>query len=346
MTTKHILPTLLTIAIPALLGSCSTEEDNPTRTTHSAAIIPTATINMAQTSSRANELSGPISGETFPINTNNVFAVTAYKSEVDVTDDYSNAYFHNQSVNSSKSTKGEMTFNKPQYYPNEGELYFYAYSPVMEESPIKKGIGYNKNKRNAAPTVTFDISDGQTDILWAQNTVGIANAKAGANQEHPNLQFEHKLQKLQFKFVKDKNFKANCEVTQIRVTGVSASEKNDLCGTATLNLINGKMKYKGKNKMFKLKKRYNIEDNEGTEIKECLLIRPTKKIKLTITYKTNSEKKEINKNVTLDGAQTDEGGKSYLLTIKFLPSGLDVIITIEKDDDWIKLKEDLTQIID
>ena len=339
MAMKHILPTLLTIAIPALLGSCSTEEDDPTRTTHSATIMPTATINMDQASSRANGLRGPVPGNKFPVNTNNVFAVTAYKSKVDETNDYGDFHFYNQPVNST-AISGEMTFQTSQYYPTKGELYFYAYSPVMKEASGGKGYMHSIS---TAPTVTFDISRGQTDILWARTGDGIAKATAGASQRHPNFLFEHKLQKLQFKFVKDKNFKANCKVTRICVSGAPTSksdENNRLYRTATLNLITGDVTYKGDNAEHKLENlSYDIKDAEDAEeTDKCILTRPIKSIKLTIVYKTGSEGtkniKTFTSNVTLNRVQTDEGGKNYLLTVKFSPKSEPGVTVTEKNDGW------------
>ena len=330
MTTKYILPTLISIVLPVLMASCSAEEDSTVRTEHSAVIIPTATLNMAQTSSKAGELSGPVSGTTFPKDTKNVFAVTDYLGNAVPTKDYNIAYFHNQSVSS--DNKGEMTFNTPQYYHNTGKLYFYAYSPVTES-------GYNKGNATVQPNVTFDIADKVTDILWAKQEKGIAKADAGKTQEHPSFAFEHKLQQLRFKFVKGGGLETGCKVTEISVTGnpTSTSDNdNKLKGKAILNLITGNVAYEGDNVEHKLEKlSCDIQAAaDAKEINECFLTRPVQKIKLTIKYTTpTGDNKTVIANVDLNGAQTDKGGKSYLLTINFT-SGLDVIITVEENNDW------------
>ncbi len=332
MTTKYILPTLLSIALPVLMASCSAEEDSTVRTEHSAVIIPTATLNMAQTSSKAGELSGPVSGTTFPKDTKNVFAVTDYLGDAVPTKYYNIAYFHNEPVSS--DTNGDMTFNTPQYYPSTGKLYFYAYSPVTEN-------GYNKGDATKQPTVTFDIADKVTDILWAKQEKGIAGADAGKTQEHPSFAFEHKLQQLRFKFVKGSGFKDGCKVTEISVTGnpTSTSDNaNKLKGKAILNLITGNVAYEGDNVEHKLEKlSCDIKAAaDAKEINECFLTRPVQKIKLTIKYTTSAgteNSKTVIANVDLNGAQTDKGGKSYLITINF-SSGLDVIVSVEEKNNW------------
>ena len=338
MTTKYILPTLISIVLPVLMASCSAEEDNTVRTGHGVAIVPTATLYMAQTSSKAGELSGPVLGTTFPKDTKNVFAVTGYLGNAVPTKDYNITYFHNESVSS--DNKGEMTFNTPQYYHSTGKLYFYAYSPVTEN-------GYNKGDATKQPTVTFNITDKATDILWDKFEKGIASAKtnAGETQEHPSFAFEHKLQQLRFKFVKGNGLKSGCKVTEISVTGnpTSTSDNaNKLKGKAILNLITGNIEYEGDNVEHKLEKlSCDIKAAaDAKEIDECFLTRPVQKIKLTIKYTTpTGDNKTVIANVDLNGAQTDKGGKSYLLTINFT-SGLDVIITVVENNDWHNCPQD------
>lgn len=347
MATKHILPTLSSTALLILMASCSTEEGYSTRTRHDASIIPTATIKMASTSSRANELSEPVLGTKFPKNKKNIFAVTAYNGDTVPAKNYNITYFYNQPVSSGSN---EMAFNTPQYYPPTKKLYFYAYSPVMPEA--QNGIGYKTNNLTA-PSVTFDISDKRlTDILWAKDITGIAWTESdtlGINKEQPSFAFEHKLQQLRFKFVQSDN-SVGSKVKKISIIGNPTSqndEGNKTKGTAILNLINGEMTYEGENREYKLENlSYDIKAaNNAQEIDKYFLIRPIQNIMLTLTYETNLgntiKSKTFTKNVTLDGAQTDIGGKSYLLTIKFSSKpGLDVIVSVEEDYKWHECKLD------
>ena len=339
MITKNILPILLCIGFPVLLVSCSDEEDNTVRREHGTAIVPTATLNIVQTSSRVGELSGLVSGPTFPKDSKNVFAITAYKGDAVPTTDYNITYFHNEPINSSG---GEMLFNIPQYYPNREKLYFYAYSPVNESN-------YSKGDATRQPSVTFNIANEPTDILWAKQDKGIAIAKVGEKQEQPSFVFKHKLQLLQFKFVKVANSTADYKVTQICVTGNPThvnDENNKTKGTAILNLINGNITYEGENKEHKLKNlSHNVKStDDAKEIDKYLLTRPIKNIKLTITYDITNSKgttntKTFTSYVTLEGAETDIGGKRYLLTIDFLSKSV-VIVYVEKVNGW-KVYNDL-----
>lgn len=307
------------------MASCSAEGDGTVHTGQGVAIMPTATLNAAQTFSRVGELSGPVAGSTFPKDTKNVFAVTAYKgNSVPTKKDYGlAAYFHNEPVNSS-SIEGKMVFNTPQYYPDKGKLYFYAYSPVRKEAT--PDIGY-KRDNPTGPTVTFKITEEPTDILWAkydEEGIAISSRDNAGKQKQPTLNFEHKLQQLQFKFTKDASLKENCQVKEICVTGNPSEEDNKLKNMATLNLMDGSMTYEGENTEYKLKDlSYDVKTvDDAEEIGKCLIIRPIQNIKLTITYETNSgdgttSTRTFTKDVTLDGAQTDRGGMNYLLTINF-----------------------------
>lgn len=325
------------IAISALAASCSAEGDGTARTGQGVAIMPTATLNAAQTFSRAGELSGPVSGPAFPRDTKNVFAVTAYSgNSAPTTRDHGLAYFHNEPVNST-GIEGRMVFETPQYYPGKGKLYFYAYSPVRKEGT--PGIGY-KRDNPTGPTVTFKISEDPTDILWAKHDEGIAISRDNTGkQKQPTLNFEHKLQQLQFKFTKDASLKENCQVKEIHVTGNPSDEDGKLKDMATLNLMDGSMTYEGENKVYKLKGlSHDVKTvDDAEEIGKCLLVRPIRNIKLTVTYETNpgDGTRTFTKDVTLGGAQTDRGGMNYLLTINF-PSRLSEPNVVVSVMGWTK----------
>ena len=243
---RFLQPALFLVA--SLLMGCSADEDSGGRRYVSrTAIVPTAVVNTPETS-RGNTLTGPIKGTSFPQSTDNVFAVTDYctttSSPTSIPGfDYGAAYFHNEPVSSNAS--GELSFNTEQYYPTVGKLYFYAYSPVMPE--MTADTGYRKGSAAGAPTVTFDISGGLKDILWASHDKnGVELAGPGVTQSQPSFEFVHKLQQLQFKFVKGGDFPSGCKVSAIHIQGNpkdAGDDGNKLKDRATLNLSDGMVAY-------------------------------------------------------------------------------------------------------
>lgn len=180
----------------AALLSCSKEESGitPAPAGTQTAIVPTAGLSMSATS-RAALPGGPVSGTTFPKNTEDLFAVTAYRGTAAPSSDYSNAYFDNETVNS--DAEGKLSFTNTQYYPADAEkLYFYAYSPIVGASDYTAGTA------SAAPTVAWTI-DGTQDIMYANVVSGIGKVSAGTTQPQPEFSFNHLLKQVRFKLVKE-----------------------------------------------------------------------------------------------------------------------------------------------
>ena len=342
----RILQPALFLAASLLMG-CSADEGNGGR--HEAsrtAIVPTAVVNAPGTS-RANSLSGPLQGTSFPQGTANVFAVTDYRTTTSSPTstpgfDYGAAYFHNEPVSSNAS--GELGFNTEQYYPTVGRLYFYAYSPVMPE--MTADTGYRKGSAAGAPTVTFDISGGLKDILWASHDDGVELAGPGVTQPQPSFKFAHKLQQLQFKFAKGGDFPSGCKVSSIHIQGNpkdAGDDGNKLKDRATLNLSDGTVAYfsskNGVDNFTHELGKANLWDIDAGDLSGCYVFRPIQRLRLSFEVDMDPVKnpgrniRTYSADATLVGAQTDVGGRSYLVTVTFV-GGIDVKIKVMEKNGW------------
>ena len=344
--TRVLQPALCLAAL--LLAGCSGEDGNGGRGAYRrTAIVPTATVSLAEPS-RGDAPSGPFKGESFPKGTGNLFAVTDYRSGGKPTSksdfDYGTAYFHNQSVSSDAG--GRMGFDTPQYYPTDGKLYFYAYSPVMPEATSPSDNGYRKGSAGTPPTVTFDISDGKTDILWASDDNGIAwaDGKKVTQQQHPGFQFSHKLQLIRFKLVRGSDFPSGWKVGTIVVQGNPQNARDDankLKERATLDLTNGTVAYTSNSKdgNFSHKvKNDGLWSIDSRELDASFLIRPVQRLSLSFVVDTDpahpgQNTRKYSTEVVLDKTKTDVGGRNYLITATF-GGGIDVDVTVEEGNGW------------
>lgn len=342
---RFLQPALFLVA--SLLMGCSADEGyGGHHEVSRTAIVPTAVVNTPE-ASRGNPLTGPIKGTSFLPNTDKVFAVTDYctttSSPTSIPGfDYGAAYFHNEPVSSNAS--GELSFNTEQYYPTVGRLYFYAYSPVMPV--MTTDTGYRKGSVGGAPTVTFDISDGLKDILWARHDDGVELAGPGVTQPQPSFKFAHKLQQLQFKFVKGGDFPSGCKVSAIHIQGNpkdAGDDVNKLKDRATLNLSDGTVAYASSkngadNFVHKLTSA-KLWDIDASESSDCYVFRPIQRLRVSFEVDmdpVNNPRQNIrtySADVTLDDAETDVGGRSYLVTATF-SGGIDVKIKVMTKDGW------------
>lgn len=328
------------MALPVLVVGCSSEECSPaTGPHHGSAIVPMATVSTSPPISRG--LSGPVLGLKFPKDTRDVFAVTDYLGDAAPGKDYDVAYFHNQAVSS--DSKSDGSFNIPQYYPMAGKLYFYAYSPVMPEATdLSSDNGYRKGSVDTMPTVTFDISQGNTDILWAADATGIERAEKGKPQTQPELKFDHQLQLLRFKLAKGADFPASWKVGAITVKGNpkdAGDDANKLKDKAVLNLIKGTVTYSSNVDDFSYRMdNPSLWDVDSRVLNKCLLIRPIQRLRLSFIVDTDPANpgrhtRTYSADVTLDKTLTDIGGKNYLLTVT-LGGGIDVKIKVMEESGW------------
>lgn len=307
----------------AALASCGKEEaaavsvPDGTQT----AIVPTAGLSMSATPSvRAALPGGPVSGTTFPKNTENLFAVTAYKGTAAPSSDYSNAYFDNETVNS--DAEGKLSFTNTQYYPADAEkLYFYAYSPIV-------GAGdYTAGTASAAPAVAWTI-DGTQDIMYANVVSGIGKVSAGTTQPQPEFSFNHLLKQVRFKLVKGEGFGDGIYASSVKITN---------CRTqASLNLITGALTFTGNaDQSIGFSGNYAIQKS-GVEIGSLLCQAGETGLDIEIvaagvTYKTSVTLKSTSTDITAGGA-----GVSHLVTLTFIGTQIVLSATIT---DWVDAGE-------
>lgn len=305
----------------AALASCGKEEaatvsvPDGTQT----AIVPTAGLSMSATPSvRAALPGGPISGTTFPVSTENVFAVTAYKGTAAPSSDYSNAYFDNEAVNS--DAEGGLSFTNTQYYPADAEkLYFYAYSPVS--------TGYSAGTASAAPAVAWTI-DGTQDIMYAKAAEGIGKVSAGTTQPQPEFSFNHLLKQVRFKLVKGEGFGDGIYASSVKITNSRTR--------ASLNLITGALTFTGNaDQSIGFSGNYAIQKS-GVEIGSLLCQAGETGLDIEIvaagvTYKTSVTLKSTSTDITAGGA-----GVSHLVTLTFIGTQIVPSATIT---DWVDAGE-------
>lgn len=325
MKTTSIIAFLLCVAA---LASCSKEE-NPgadgIQEESRAAIVPTAGLSMSATS-RAALPSGPISGTAFPVSTESVFAVTAYKGTAAPTSDYSSAYFDNEAVDSNaEGAESPLSFATAQYYPADGgKLYFYAYSPVSTDN-------YTVGTTTDAPTVAWTI-DGQQDIMWAKVDEGIGKVSAGMTQPQPAFTFNHLLKQVRFKLVRGEGFGDGISATSVKITN---------CHTeASLNPITGALTFSGDannvlalpGSSFEIKPSDQAETIDGSILCEAGVTELQIEVKAAgITYTTTVTLKS-----TQDGVAAGDAGVSHLVTLTFI--GTQIVPSAEIVD-WVDAGE-------
>ena len=306
----------------AALASCSKEESGitPAPAGTQTAIVPTAGLSMSATPSvRAALPGGPVSGTTFPVSTENVFAVTAYKGTGAPSSDYSNAYFDNQAVNS--DADGKLSFQNVQYYPADAEkLYFYAYSPVSTS-------GFSAGTASATPTVAWTIN-GQQDIMYASVVSGIGKVSAGTTQPQPEFTFNHLLKQVRFKLVKGEGFGDGIYASSVKITN---------CRTqASLNLITGALTFTGNaDQSIGFSGNYAIQKS-GVEIGSLLCQAGETDLDIEIvaagvTYKTSVTLTSLNTDITAGRACV-----SHLVTLTFIGTQIVPSATIT---DWVDAGE-------
>lgn len=305
----------------AALLSCSKEESGitPAPAGTQTAIVPTAGLSMS-TTSRAALPGGPVNGTTFPKNTEDLFAVTAYRGTAAPSSDYSNAYFDNETVNS--DAEGKLSFTNTQYYPADAEkLYFYAYSPIVGASDYTAGTA------SAAPTVAWTI-DGTQDIMYAKAAEGIGKVSAGTTQPQPEFSFNHLLKQVRFKLVKGEGFGDGIYASSVKITNSRTR--------ASLNLITGVLTFTGSaDQSIGFSGNYAIQKS-GVEIGSLLCQAGETALDIEVvaagvTYETTVTLKSSSTDITAGGA-----GVSHLVTLTFIGTQIVPSATIT---DWVDAGE-------
>ncbi|MDO4164765.1 MAG: fimbrillin family protein [Bacteroides sp.] len=317
-----------TILFCACTLTACTQEETLTTTDDDAlsAVIPTAgLVDAISVDTRA--LSGPVT--SFPTNTDEVFAVTAYKSASapDATSGFdfgSGVYFENLAVNSGNS--GIFSLASPQYYPIDREgLYFYAYGPVATAATTAGADGYAAGNGTTHPTVTWTI-DGSQDIMYANVTTGIRKKSTeGEVQEQPDFTFAHLLKRIRFKLIKGPGFGDKLNATSISLTR---------CRTqATLDLISGELTFAGEETSLSLTGTFPINpETSANELSSNLLCQSGETLYLSVDVdngQTYEKVIDLNDAENSDEQITPGGaGVNYLVTLTFLGTAVLPQVTI------------------
>ncbi len=214
------------IVLAALTGgalvSCEMETV-PLDTSDSRVLVePTASIGIPRT--RAG-FSGPVEGISFPPGTSGIFGVTAYIDTHVPTSWVPTSRINFDPVNSDSRQVYHFAENK--FYPREGQLYFYAYSPLVN-------CTYSAGTETEHPRLVYDIT-GQEDILWAKNESGIGAGNADAAQGQPDFLFTHMMQRFTFSLRRTDGVTANPVVSEIRISGLKTK--------AVLDIIDGTLDF-------------------------------------------------------------------------------------------------------
>ena len=298
------------IVATALLCSCSKEPvesfagGDPT-----SPILPDAGV-VATVETKA-DLSGVVSGRTFPANTSKVFSVVGYKGSAAPTTNWSSPYIANIAVNSGASSA--LSFATSQYYPVNGDkVFFYAYSPVSGT--------YTAGSGSTTPKVAWTIT-GTQDIMAAQVTNGIAKNPIPASQQQPTFAFTHKLKQVKFKVVKDASFEDNIKLTSLMIIGAKTAATMDLStGTVSWGSTTGDLTV------------YNNSTGQAltttaTSVGSAQMFEPGASFKVRaiaggVTY--------ADVTVTLGGTNAGQAGVSHEVTLTFKRSGISPKATISE----------------
>lgn len=289
--------------VAALLCSCSKELEEPfVGDDRMSPILPGAGV--AATVETKADLSGAVSGASFPANTTKVFSVVGYSGTAAPTTNWSSPYIANVAVNS--GTSSALSFATPQYYPANGDkVYFYAYSPVSGT--------YTAGNGATAPTVKWTIT-GSQDIMAAKVTTGIAKNPVLANQQQPNFAFTHMLKQLKFKIVKDASFEDNIKLTSLKIIGVKTAP--------TLNLSSGTLNWASTTGDLTV---YNNTTGQtigtsATTVGSAVMIEPgtTFKVRAVAGGMTYADA-----TVTLTGTNAGNAGVSHEVTLTFKRSKIE-----------------------
>ena len=300
------------IVATALLCSCSKEPvESFAGGDQTSPILPDAGV--AATVETKADLSGAVSGRTFPANTTKVFSVVGYKGTTAPTTDWSSPYIANIAVNSGGSSA--LSFATAQYYPANGDkVFFYAYSPVS-------GATYTAGTSSVAPKVAWTIT-GTQDIMAAQVTNGIAKNPIPANQQQPTFPFTHKLKQVKFKVVKETSFEDNIKLTSLKIIGAKTA--------ATMDLSTGTVTW-GSTSAADLTVYSNSTGQALTttaaSVGSAMMFEPGTSFKVRaiaggVTY--------ADATVTLSGTNAGQAGVSHEVTLTFKRSGISPKATISE----------------
>lgn len=287
------------LAIAAMTSCTTTSEDE---------IDPNAPVEIKMNVGIEAIARSAIEGTSFTEDNNDLFRIIAFNGSEKPSDFSSTPYIKNESV---KISSGNLAFNTPQYYPNNGDnLYFYTYTSEGLTDPSD----YASN--SISPTVSYTIT-GQEDIMTAIEETG-SNKTSNTDL---SLTFSHQLMRVKFLAVKGTGFGED-KITEVTV--------KDCHKQPLLNIATGILDWdKNKSVTGDLQAYTNTPGvsaiaSPGSAIGD-IMIEPQEKISITViaggvTYSVN--------NIALTKAQKN---KMNVVTLTFSPKGVGVDATLE---DW------------
>ena len=297
------------LGVGLLVCSCSKEPvesfagGDPT-----SPILPDAGI--AATVETKADLSGAVSGRSFPANYTKVFSVVGYSGTAAPTN-WASPYIANVAVNSGAGSA--LSFATPQYYPANGnKVYFYAYSPASGT--------YTAGSGSTTPKVVWTIT-GTQDIMAAQVTTGIGKVASGT-QTQPAFAFTHKLKQVKFKVVKDASFEDNIKLTSLMIIGAKT--------TATIDVSTGNVTWGSTTGNLTVYSNATGQTLTTTaaSVGSAMMFEPGTSFKVRavaggVTY--------ADATVTLTGTSAGTAGYSHEVTLKFMRNVITPTATIS---DW------------
>lgn len=279
-------------------------------------VVPTASI-VVPSLTRA-DFTGPVNGTSFTPSTDRIFGVTAYIDTQVPTSWVPTSRINNDAVHSDEL--GFYFFDKNKFYPREGNLYFYAFSPMVNST-------YADGTATEHPRVTYHIT-GREDIMWAKNESGIGHGISV--QDQPNFVFTHKLQRVIFSVRRSALVPSSALITEIRISGLRT--------VATLDLVDGALTFDAGQDLTHLSVvcDYVPELNYTTVPYDLMFEAGIKEFDLTVVMNGA----DYNAHVVMADDHAGEAGYKHLLQITM--TGESLVVNQPKVVEWESLTFDGT----
>ncbi len=176
-----------------------------------------------------------MNSEATKFDANDEIAITMYKGNAEPqnaelgTPAKSNVKFI---VGDDQTKLSEKAAEKTMFWDRNNKHYFYAYYPIAASDA---NYTYTAASGSSAEKITVTVpADGKTtDLLMGKISSGLSFS--GTAVENANIQFSHKLSKINFVFIKDKSYQGAANLTAISLNIANSSVSIDLVSqTATL----------------------------------------------------------------------------------------------------------------
>ena len=303
------------VALAALPVSCEVEKISLDISDSIVLVEPTASIGEPHT--RA-DFSGLVEGISFPPSTSGIFGVTAYIDTHVPTSWVPTSRINFDPVNSDSRQVYYFVENK--FYPREGQLYFYAYSPLVN-------CTYSAGTETEHPKLVYDIT-GQEDILWAKNESGIGAGNEDVAQGQPDFLFAHLMQRFKFSFRRTDGVQAEPVVSEISISGLKTK--------AVLDIIDGTLDFEENPDKTELGLDYKLTLNKDFIAYPYSLIIEAGVKEFDLTVVMNGM--EFSKHVALDDDHAGEAG--YAHELKITMDGAVIYLDEPTIVDWDSFETD------